>query len=52
MKKQKVTSEGVTKASIKTQVHALQKDIIDFLTRHTVEDALHADFRSVNERRP
>ena len=52
MKKQKVTSEGVTKASIHTRVHAIQKDMIDFLTRHTVKEALTAESIPIRDWNP
>jgi hypothetical protein len=52
MKKKKITSEGVTKASIHTKVRALQKDMIDFLTRHTVQDTLKMEFTPVRDWNP
>lgn len=44
MKKQKITKDGVSKASIRARVHEIERDIIDFLTRYTVKDALTKDF--------
>ncbi len=49
MKKNRITKDGVTKASLRAKVHAIERDIIIFLTSRTVQAALKSDFKTVED---